>query len=61
MRLWGEMAGVRGYRLIWLEIPKSYRCGTLPAQSPLKFDFKSRYRRLVPRIEFDALRRDLSA
>jgi hypothetical protein len=33
----------------------------LPARSPLKFDFKSRYRRLVPRIEFDALRRDLSA
>jgi hypothetical protein len=31
--------------------------------APLKFDFKSRYRPLVPRIEFDALRRgrDLSA
>jgi hypothetical protein len=33
----------------------------LPAQSPLKFGCKSRYRPLVLRIEFDALRRDLSA
>jgi hypothetical protein len=31
----------------------------LPAQLPLKFDFKSRYRPLVPRIEFDAPLRDL--
>jgi hypothetical protein len=32
----------------------------LPAQLPLKFDFKSRYRPLVLRIEFDAPLRDLS-
>ena len=33
----------------------------LPAHRPLKFDYKSRYRQLVLRIEFDALLRNLSA
>jgi AraC-like DNA-binding protein len=33
----------------------------LPARTPLKFDFKSRYRQLALRIEFDALRRYLGA
>jgi hypothetical protein len=33
----------------------------LPAQTPLNFTFKSHYRHLVLRIEFDALLRNLSA
>ena len=33
----------------------------LPARTPLKLDFKSGYRQLVLRIEFDALARNLSA
>jgi AraC-like DNA-binding protein len=33
----------------------------LPAQTPLKFDYRSRYRHLMLRIEFDALVRYLSA
>ena len=43
------------------EIAPGSWTAVLPARKPLKLDFKSRYRQLVLRIEFEALLGNLAA